>query len=250
MKKHDIAQGSVDWLIARAGVVTASEVDALVSPTGKIRTGDGVKTYLHRKLTERWTGGPLPVLQGIFDVQQGEILEQRARPAFTIHTGIEVETVGFITSDDGRIGCSPDALIGNQSGCEIKCPTMPVQIGYLLGGQLPSDYIAQVQFSMYVTGCKTWHFFSYNRRLPPFHLLIERDEKYQDALHDALGEFLEALDDGMARLTKINGGPPPRPKPIAERTFANSTGRDGETLGRPGADGSPRWEGPEHEYRD
>lgn len=210
VKVHDVEQGSVDWLLARAGVVTASEADALVSPTGKVRDGSGVATYLHRKLTERWTGGPLPSLQGVFDVEQGEILELKAKPAFTIHTGIETSNVGFITSDDGRIGCSPDALVGTDSGCEIKCPTMPVAIGYLLSGKLPPDYICQVQFSLFVTGFKKWHFFSYSRQLPPLHLVVERDEHFQAALAVAITDFTAALDSAMKRLIEMNGGEPPK----------------------------------------
>ncbi len=40
MKIVDCKQGSPEWLAARLGVVTASEVGALVSPLGKVRTGE------------------------------------------------------------------------------------------------------------------------------------------------------------------------------------------------------------------
>lgn len=208
MKIHtDIAQGSVDWLLLRAGKVTASELDALISPLGKIREGDGVTTYLNQKLCELWTGGPLQSLQGIFDVDQGQILEERAKPAFTFHTGIEIQNVAFITTDDGKAGCSPDGLIGDTSGVEIKCPRIETHIGYLLAGKLPKQYVAQVQGSMFVTGFKTWHFFSYNRQLPPLHLVIQRDEEFQEALSEAVNDFNIRLDDGMKRLEILNGGP-------------------------------------------
>lgn len=234
MKIHsDIEQGSVDWCILRSGKVTASEMDALISPLGKVRTGDGVSTYLNQKLCEIWTGGPLIALQGVFDVDQGKLLEERARPAFTIHTGIEVQQVSFIETDDGRAGCSPDALIDSKSalgnpfyisGVEIKCPRMDTHVGYLLAGGLPKQYVAQVQSSMFVTGFATWHFFSYHRQLPPLHLVIERDEEYQEALQEALDAFLERLDAAMARLIEMNGGErpkrhtlTPRPEPAEER---------------------------------
>ena len=210
MKIHFVEQGSVDWLLARAGVITASEADALVSPTGKVRDGAGVATYLHKKLTELWSGGPLPSLQGVFDMDNGALLEERAKPAFTIHTGLETTNVGFITSDDGKIGCSPDALVGTDSGCEIKCCTMPVAIGYLLNGKMPLEYTCQVQFSLFVTGFKSWHFFSYNRQLPALHVVVERDERFQAALAVAVADFIAALDAGMKRLEELNGGPPPR----------------------------------------
>ncbi len=215
MKIHrDICQGSVDWLLLRAGKVTASEMDALISPLGKIREGDGVHTYLTQKLVELWTGGPLPQLQGIFDVEQGQFLEERAKPAFTLHTGLEIENAAFISTEDEACGCSPDALIpGCETGVEIKCPTMPTHVGYLLAGVLPKTYVAQVQGSMFVTGFKQWHFFSYNRQFPPLHLVVERDEKFQVALAAAVENFLAQIDTGYQRLVSLNGGPPPpRPK--------------------------------------
>jgi hypothetical protein len=210
---HDIAQASLEWMLLRAGKITASEADALVSPTGKIKDGDAVQTYLTQKLVEKWVGGPLPALQGTFDMTQGQLLEERARPAFTIHTGIEVTTAAFIESDDGRCGCSPDAMVGESAGVEIKCPTMPIHVGYLLAGKLPKQYAVQVQFSLFVTGFHTWHFFSYNRQFPPLHLVITRDENFQKAIACALEDFLKLLDASMLRLEAMNGGPPKRVTP-------------------------------------
>lgn len=197
-------------MLLRAGKVTASEMDALISPLGKVREGDGVQTYLTQKLVERWIGGPLPALQGIFDLEQGKILEERARPAFTIHTGIEVSTAAFIESDDGLCGCSPDAMAGDECGVEIKCPTMPIHVNYLLAGKLPKQYVAQVQGSMFVTGFPRWHFFSYNRQFPPLHLVIDRDEEFQEALAEAVEDFTTRMDASMKRLEALNGGPPKR----------------------------------------
>ncbi len=203
-------QGSLQWMMARAGVITASEMDALVTPLGKVRTGDGVRSYLCKKLAEKWSGAPLPQVQGVFDIEQGTFLEDQAKPAFTIHTGIQIRNVAFITTDDGFAGCSPDAL-ADDVGVEIKCPRLETHVGYLLEGTLPAQYVAQVQASMYVTGFKSWHFFSYRRKMPPLHLLINRDEKYQDALKSALDSFGEQMSDGWKKLVEVNGGEP-RPK--------------------------------------
>jgi hypothetical protein len=216
-------QGSLQWLMARAGVVTASELDALISPFGAIRKGDGVWTYLTKKLAEKWSGAPLPS-GSTFDMEQGQILEEKAKPAFTIETGIAIENVAFITSDDGLFGCSPDSIIGNESGVEIKCPRLETHVGYLLDGVLPPQYVAQIQGSMFVTGFKTWHFFSYRRKIPPLHLVIERDEKYQASLKSALEGFKAQFDKAWNKLVEINGGEParlnqPTPSPAPEQNW-------------------------------
>lgn len=213
MKVHPVDQGSVDWFRLRAGKVTASEMDRLITPLGKIRTGEGPKTFLAEKLAERWTGEPLPSGTA-WDLEQGQILERYARPAFTLETGLETQSVGFVTDETGNIGCSPDGLIGDISGLELKCPHLETHIRYLLDGGIPPDYIAQVQGSMYVTGRNHWYFCSYRRKLPLLVLRIERDEKFHASLAEAIGDFLESLGEAWNILCEKNGGPPPERKPF------------------------------------
>src|ERR1035437_11084937 len=50
----DIEQGSCDWLLLRAGKVTASGLKNILTPAFKIRTGEMAKTYMMQVLAERW----------------------------------------------------------------------------------------------------------------------------------------------------------------------------------------------------
>jgi hypothetical protein len=211
MKIHrEFEQGSIDWFQARAGKVTASEMSNLVTPLAKVKTGDGPKTYLIEKLAEVWTGSPIDGFSS-WSTEQGQFLEEAARPAFTLETGLDVEQVGFIESDDGKAGCSPDGILtGKEIGLEIKCPGVVNHIRYLIDGKLPVDYVAQVQASIFITGFSKWMFFSFRRKMPPLVLTVERDEAYQQAISDALCEFSERFDANMKRLCEINGGPPKR----------------------------------------
>ena len=215
MKIHrDIEQGGVDWSILRSGKVTASELDNLLTPKLAIRDGAMVNTYLHQKLAEKWIGGPLPSVQGVWDMEQGQILEEYARPAFTLETGIPVEKVGFIETDDGTLGCSPDGIIGTESGLEIKCPRMETHIGYLLAGKLPEAYAAQVHGSMFVTGFAQWYFCSFRRNFPPLIITVERDDEIQERIAEAVDGFRVKLAAGWNRLCELNGGEPQR-KPLS-----------------------------------
>lgn len=225
MTIHDVQQGSVEWLQLRAGIPTASDFDALVTPLGKIRIGDGVRSYLAKKVAEAWQGGPL-LEYNSWTMEDGQILESEARPWAEIHFGCDIQQVGFITSDDGKIGCSPDGLISDDCGIEIKCPKVETHVGYLLAGELPSEYIAQVQGSMFVTGFNQWKFLSYRRRFPNLVLTIERDEKFQNALADALAQFLGKFEESMRRMEEINGGP--RPKAFKREPVPVPTIDDGE----------------------
>jgi hypothetical protein len=216
---------TVEWMLARVGIVTASEMDNLITPEGKMRTGDTPKTYMYKKIAERWIGGGLASFNS-FSMEQGQILEEKALPYAAVKYDLDIQQVGFITTNDGMVGCSPDGLIGfdanwlkdsptpyntmrgGESGIEIKCPELHTHIKYLLAGELPKDYVAQVQGSMYVTGCPTWHFLSYRRNMPPLHLVIERDEKFQANLKTALDSFMKQYFAELARLITINGGEP------------------------------------------
>lgn len=213
MTIHKVEQGSGEWEILRAGKVTASELSNLVTPLGKVKTGAGPKSYLMTKVAETCEGGPLPKGM-VWNLDQGNILEEYAKPNFTFVTGLEVKEVGFITGEDDRVGCSPDGLIGDNCGLEIKCPHIETHVRYLLDGTLPDDYILQVQGSLYVTKYPQWKFFSYRRRYPPLILTIEPDEKIQEAIGEALAAFFEQFDAAIAKMKEMNGGVLPTPRRV------------------------------------
>lgn len=209
------AQGSVDWMIARAGIPTASEFGNLVTDGFEVRKGEMPKSYVAKKLAEAWLGGPLAEFNS-FDMEQGTILEEEAIPWFEFTYGGKVQRTGLITTDDGRIGCSPDGLL-HEAGLECKCPRVETQIKYLLKGTLPPEYGPQVHGGMLVTDRPMWTFVSYSRRLPKLVLSIARDEKIQAALQEALGLFQDAFEKGWVLLCELNDGPPKRKafRPIA-----------------------------------
>jgi hypothetical protein len=204
MKILELKQGTPEWLDARLGLVTASELDALISPTWKIRQGDGVRTYLYRKIAEAWCCKPVNTF-GSFATEQGQVLEPEARPYFELAYDCEVSTkAGFIVGDDGRCGCSPDGLIvGQDCGLEIKSPQETNAVRYAIEGVLPADYELQVHGSMYVTGFPRWHFLSYSRHLPKFHTVVERREDRCEIIKEALELFYAKFDAEWERLNNL-----------------------------------------------
>lgn len=212
MKIHPAEQGSQAWIEARCAIPTASEFDSLVTPLFKIKEGEGPKTYLYRKIAEKW-GGPLPSFSS-FATEQGHLLEEEARREARFELGEDVREVGLCLTDDGRYGCSPDGLIGESGGVEIKAPSAPTHLEYLLTGTLPKEYAAQVHGAMLVTGRPWWKFMSYRRGYPSLILKIERDERFQEILRVALEAFTGTFDRAWDRLIELNGGPPPKREPM------------------------------------
>lgn len=228
MKLFRAEQTSAQWEIDRSGKITASEMDALVTPLGKVKTGAGPTTYLMKKVAEAWIGGPLPSnTAGLWNLDQGNILEELAKPSFTLETGLKIKNVGFISDDAERVGCSPDGLlVDSDCGVEIKCPHIHTHIGYLLEGEVPPDYILQVQTSLYVTGFPKWYFYSFCRQMPPLVLEVLPDPNLQAAIGEAVTGFLERFDAALAKLTELNGGVRPEvrakfaPAPLPEEELS------------------------------
>lgn len=217
MKILDVKQGSDEWLNARLGIVTASELDALISPLWKPRTGEGVKTYLAKKIAERWRGQPLNTYHG-GSMEQGSMREDEARAWYALDANVDVREVGFITTDDGKMGCSPDGLM-EDGGIEIKCPEPHTHVGYLLDGELPSEYRAQVYGSLLVTGLPRWRFLSYCRGFPPLLLTIEANAEIQAGILAAVTAFQTKLDEAWAAIETRNGGPPVRFQPETDPDY-------------------------------
>ncbi len=198
----DVDQGSAEWVRARLGKVTASGLGQIVDSSFERRTGAMPFTYLCSRVAEAYRGKP--IAEEAFTsraTEEGQLLEEEARRAFCFAFDEQrIRNVGFCLHEDGRFGCSPDALVGDDSGVEIKAPYTKTQVGYLLKGKLPIEYSAQVHGSMYATGAKSWRFFSYCRSLPPFLFTVQRDETIMAKIEAALASFYAQYDQALLTL--------------------------------------------------
>jgi len=200
---HPEKQGSTEWLWRRAGIPTASEFDNIVTPEFAPRKGQVRESYLARKLAEKKMGIPLGGGGGSFATEQGSMLEGEAIPWYDFTFGTAIQRVGLCTTDDGRLGCSPDGLIGEDGGIEIKCPEQHTHVRCLLDGGVPKEYLAQVHGAMLVTGRAWWIFLSYSRQFPALIVRVDRDPEIQGLLRSALMKFLADFDEMLERLTEI-----------------------------------------------
>ncbi len=201
MKTLDCKQGSPEWHAARLGIPTASQMDALVSPEGKVRTGQGVETFLYKKLCEKVLG--FSTEASTFSMEQGQVLEGEARAWYGFERGIEVREVGICLTDDGKFGASPDGLIGEDGGIEIKCFQPEHSLRTLMTGEIPKEYTVQIQAALYVTGRAWWEFLSYSRQFPALIVRVEPDAKMQESIRLALELFYYKYDALLARITAM-----------------------------------------------
>jgi len=195
MRIVECEQGSVEWFEARRGIPTASGFSNLITPS-RGEPSKSMVPYIYQLLAEKYTGGCPVDIESYTSraMQDGIDMEPEARRCYAfLAGGEEVREVGFCLSDDGRFGCSPDGLVGDDGGLELKCPLPKTHIKYLVENQLPDEYKAQVHGSLIVTGRKWWDFMSYAHGLPEFRIRVEPDE-FTDKLRECMAAFVAKFD--------------------------------------------------------
>jgi len=190
MQIINVEQGTDEWLRARLGVPTASCYSKLITTQGKRSTQ--AESYINELIGQRITG-EIPETFKSEAMERGNELEPQARAYYELMTDNEVEEAGLIINDIGA-GCSPDGLIGEDGGLEIKCPKLSTHIGYLRAGKLPSKYMQQVQGCMYITNRDWWDFMSFHPDVESMIIRVYRDEEFIIALHNTLKETIEVIN--------------------------------------------------------
>ncbi len=137
LKKTNISkvkQGSDEWLEARKGKFTSSEIHFLMSPSSLLT--DGGLRYIYRKVGEVISGVPARNFGGEINTEAtiwGLVNEAEAVKRFAISQGFAFVVCQQLIAIEGTIfGSTPDGLIVhnesvdesqyNVSPVEVKCP--------------------------------------------------------------------------------------------------------------------------------
>jgi hypothetical protein len=202
MKILDVEQGSPEWLMARLGIPTASNFDKIITPK-TMKLSGSIDGYAQQLIAEQLLGVPMDNASGSF-LERGNVLEKKAVDYYELQKECDTVNVGFIVRDDGRAGASPDRFVGKDGLLEIKCPSAPVHIGYLLDKD-GIGYRTQVQGQLLIAEREWCDTLSYNPDLPPALVRQYRDEAFIKALSAALDQFLNYVDESKLKLQKQYG---------------------------------------------
>jgi hypothetical protein len=182
-------QRSPEWYAARRGLPTASEFGNIITPK-KGEYASAADTYINNLIDELVRPGAEEGFTGNRHTRRGEFLEPEARDLYAFEFDVEPKQVGLITNDAGTLGCSPDSLIGNDGGLEVKCPDGPTHVKWVRAKGLPDEHKAQVHGSLIITGYAWWDFLSY---CPGYDRLLIRvvPDEFTDKLRAHLARFLK-----------------------------------------------------------
>lgn len=197
---RELVQGSDEWLAARCGLLTASEMKLILTPTLKIADNDKTRAHVWELLAQRITQYVEPSYVGD-DMLRGKEDEIVARQLYAQHYA-PVEEVGFVTRTFSTsaatftIGYSPDALVGEDGLLECKSRRQKYQVETIATDAIPQEYWLQIQTGLWVTQRKWLDFVSYSGGLPMLVLRAYPDEQTIEAIIQAA----EALEERIATM--------------------------------------------------
>lgn len=195
---YTMDQGTPEWLQCKLGIISTSKFsDVLAKGNGTVRN-----KYILKLASEIITGTRRKEYQND-DFKRGVEQEPAARAEYEFNTGNSVNQIGFAKL--GRIGCSPDGLIGSPGGMEIKSAIPEIQIPIVIAKEIPPTHKPQMQGCMMVMNCEWWDFVSYSPLIKNKNFIfikrMHRDQEYIDNLQKELLVFIKELDDIVKKMS-------------------------------------------------
>jgi predicted phage-related endonuclease len=191
---EDIIQGSPEWLALRLGKFTASTFSDLFMK----ETTAGFNDAINKVVFERLTGESPESFVNEY-MRRGSELEPIAREAYEMQTFNKVKQVGFVELTE-FIGSSPDGLVGEDGLLEIKIPKFSTLIDYKLTGNIPSNYMWQMQGNLWITEREWCDFFVWHPKMEPLLKRVYRDNMKIGELKLKVGNCIELVKERLEKL--------------------------------------------------
>jgi predicted phage-related endonuclease len=187
----DVEQGSQEWLEARAGVITCSELSTIFAKGKGEVFGKIAITYMYELIGEQITGEPKPSFSNAH-TERGHEDETVAIELYEMQTLTTVTKCGFIKAD--KIGYSPDGLVGGDGLIECKSRLPKFQAELIYTQEMPQEHIWQCHGGLYASGRKWIDYVSYCSGMPMFVKRVHRDEEIMRQIDERVDLFLTELE--------------------------------------------------------
>lgn len=209
----DLEQGSPEWLQARCGILTASVIGKLITPTLKVADNDTSRGVVETLVAER-ISQYVEYVHPSMDMQRGSLDEPLARALYSEQENVPVREIGFAVRElnGHKLGASPDGLIGENGGLEIKSRRGKIQLKTILSDTVPAENMAQIQTCMLVLDRDWWEYCSYAGGWPLHLIRVHRDPAWQAVIRDALYAFEEKAAVMIDAYNARTGGKPVAPR--------------------------------------
>ena len=184
-----VKQGSDDWMKKRLGIITASNINTLVTGKGKPAKNEKMRQYACKIAAERAFQFIEDNIQ-TWQMRRGHFEEELAREIYNDNYD-EVMECGIILREiDGvKVGASPDGCVLRDGIIEIKSRIPKFQIQTILADEVPDEYMNQIQMLLMVSGRDWVDFCQYSNGMPFYVKRVLPDPERQELIKTALVEF-------------------------------------------------------------
>lgn len=202
----DMLQGSDEWLEVRRGIITASSMCEVITPTKlepcKCRDG-GETDYLFELMHQRINGFVEPTYVS-YDMLRGKEDEPIAKALYNDNIK-PVKDCGFVKNDEWgfTLGCSPDWLEDDESGGECKSRKGSLQMKSIMEDFIKPDAMLQIQTCMLVTQRNSWNSVSFCGGARMKVIKVKPDNKIRDAIITGCRSFEKRLSDMIDRYNEM-----------------------------------------------
>ena len=206
MRFHDVQQNTDEWQMLRLGKATASNFACIMANEGKA-FGDPAKRYALQIALEIVTGRKAEHSFSNEHMERGHEQEPIARMLYEDLHFVDVSNGGFF--DWETYGDSPDGLVGQDGGIEIKCVIASTHYATLQRGSFDPTYKWQLIGHLDCTGRDWFDFISYCADFPEEkQLIVPRLNKsdYQDEigrLRARRADFLKLVQEVLATIKEV-----------------------------------------------
>lgn len=218
---HEVEGNTEEWYALRAGIPTASAFSNVVTSTkdskivggkknketGEVEGGTlhefykpstSLSDYACKLAADSIAGQPTESFAGNKWTERGHENEPLAIARYEFVRDVEVTNGGFITNDEGTIGCSCDGLVGEDGLVEVKSLSGKEHVKtvdkYLRDSKCPSKYFAQVQGQLWLTGRKWNDLYLDHPLLPSVAIRVGPDPVFFASLEENLEKLLNKRD--------------------------------------------------------
>lgn len=225
----DVEQGTEEWLRARMAIPTASQFHRIITPAKMEMSKQSIK-YASECLAEYLLNEPLRTDLNRGIVERGNAMEAEAVTYYELLRDVDVQRIGFALLDDGviaelateshgfvevgkvtdpaatnrMVGCSPDGLVGDDGGLEVKCPGPAQHVLNIL--EMKQAYELQCQGCMWICERQWWDVLSYHPAIGPEIVRYERDDELIAKIATAVEQFVIDMLEARAFLTNRRKG--------------------------------------------
>ena len=173
----------------RCGLLTAGTIGRLITPKLQVADNDTSRGLIETLVAERLTGHIDPIYPNA-DMQRGTMDEPYARDLYAEWYGAVTE-IGFAirTINGHRLGASPDGLLRETGGLEIKSRRPKAHLKTILSNTVPTENLAQIHTCMLVLDRDWWDYCSYAGGWPLHIIRVYREPQWDAVITDALDSF-------------------------------------------------------------